>query len=402
MLRIQRFASLFATAAALAATAWSGAASADPWPRERHGPLGAYSIVHDFDAGLDQPGGPVGTSLIGPDGLYYGVSSNGGPASEGTVYRMNADRSITTLHVFDTATGRDPGRGMTLGSDGQFYGTTTDGGPFHFGVVYRMGADGTYTVLHSFDDTPGGGRHPNTRLVEGPDGNFYGTTSGGGTHHGHGTFFRITPAGQLTTLYSFHNDGKYEPYTSVDFCFAPDGAIYAMGRNAAFRVAMDGSSAEVRRFSPDKHGYLGLPGLILGADGYLYGAMAEGGPRQGGTVFRLSLDGQLTILHAFIGANDPGYAGQAYRPTGPLMQAADGAIYGTLTFGGKWGKGGVFRVSPAKGFQSLVDFAGWEGSDTESPISSALVQAPDGSLLGTGYSGGLHHEGTIYALTPAP
>ncbi|MGM9489978.1 choice-of-anchor tandem repeat GloVer-containing protein [Ideonella sp. YS5] len=400
MLRVQRLGSLLAAFAVLT-FGGPGTAGADPWPRERHGVLGSYRVVHDFDASIDRPGGPVGTSLIGPNGLYYGVSSNGGPTSEGTIYRMNADGSITTLHVFDTATGRDPGRGLTLGGDGQFYGTTTEGGPYHYGVVYRMSADGTYTVLHAFDDTPGGGRHPNTRLVEGPDGNFYGTTAGGGTHHGHGTFFRITPAGQLTTLYSFRNDGQHEPYTSSDFCFGPDGAIYAMGRNAAFRVAMDGSSAEMRRFSPEKHGFLGLPGLIRGTDGHLYGAMTEGGPRQGGTVFRLSLDGELTILHAFTGPNDPEYAGQAYRPTGPLMQAADGALYGTLTFGGKWGYGGAFRVVPGHGLQPLADFAGWGQSDTEGPIG-ALVQTADGFLLGTGYGGGLHHQGTVYALIPSP
>jgi uncharacterized repeat protein (TIGR03803 family) len=401
MSRIHRLGSCLAAAAGLCVAVWAAPAAADPWPRERHGPLGSYRIVHDFDSAVDRPGGPVGTGVFGPDGLYHGVSANGGITSEGTIYRLNADRSITTLHVFDTATGRDPGRGMTLGSDGHFYGTTTDGGPFHFGVVYRMTADGTYTVLHAFDDTPGAGRHPNSRLVEGPDGNFYGTTAGGGAHHGNGTFFRLTPAGQLTVLYSFHNDGVYEPYTSSEFCFGPDGNIYAMGRNAAFRVAMDGTSAEMRRFSPEKHGYLGLPGLILGSDGHLYGAMTEGGPRQGGTVFRLSLDGQLKILHAFVGANDPGYTGGAYRPTGPLMQAADGAIYGTLTFGGKWGHGGVFRLRPGLGFQSIVDFAGSGESDTETPLG-ALVQSPEGSLLGTGYSGGLYREGTLYELTPAP
>ena len=65
-------------------------------------------------------------------------------------------------------------------------------------------------------------------------------------------------------------------------------------------------------------------------------------------------------------------------------------------------KGGVFRVAPGKGFQLLLDFAGWAGSDTESPIASALVESPDGFLLGTGYSGGLYREGTIFALTPDP
>lgn len=401
MLSIQRLGSLLVAASALCFSAWPGTATADPWPRERHGPWGDYRIVHDFDSGADRPGGPVGTSLIGPDGLYYGVSGDGGPASEGTIYRVNADGSTTTLHVFDMATGRDPSRGLTLGSDGQFYGTTTVGGPFFYGVIYRMSVDGHYTVLHAFDDTPGGGRHPNNRLVEGPDGNFYGTTSGGGEHHGNGTFFRMTPAGQVTFLYSFHDNSEFEPNTSSDFCLGPDGYFYALGRSAAFRVTLDGSSTELRRFNADKHGYFGTAGLTCGSDGYLYGAMSEGGPRQGGTVFRLSVDGELKILHAFIGAKDPAYAGEAYRPTGPLMQAADGALYATVAWGGKWGQGGVYRVAPGKGFQQLVDFAGWQGHDTWS-ATGALVQTPDGFLLGTGYSGGLYSAGTVYALIPTP
>jgi uncharacterized repeat protein (TIGR03803 family) len=401
MPRHQDFRLLLAAAATLILGIFAGPASADPWPRERHGPPGDYRIVHDFNAGIDQPASPVGTSLIGPDGQYYGVASDGGPSSEGMVYRLNADGSTTTLHVFDRATGGDPGRGLTLGSDGQFYGTTTEGGPFYQGVIYRMGADGTYTVLHAFDDTPGGGRHPNSRLVEGPDGNFYGTTVGGGEHHGNGTFFRMTPSGQVTVLHSFHDHSEYEPYTSSDFCLGPDGHFYALGRSAAFRVALDGTTTEWRRFDADRHGFAGWAGLILGSDGYLYGAMSEGGPRQGGTVFRLSLDGELKILHAFPGPGDPAYAGEAYHPYGPLMQASDGTLYGTVAYGGKWEKGGVYRVAPGRGFRRLVDFAGGSYGDTDWP-TGALVEGPDGLLLGTGLNGGADHAGTIYALKPRP
>lgn len=400
MLRIERFASLVAATAVLVLGAAPSTASADPWPRERHGPWGDYRIVHDFQAGNDQPAGPVGTSVFGPDGLYYGVTANGGPASEGTIYRLNADGSTTTLHVFDMATGRDPGRGMTLASDGQFYGTTTIGGPFYNGVIYRMSTEGQYTVLHVFDDAPGGGRHPNNRLVEGPDGNIYGTTAGGG-EHGKGTFFRMTPAGQVTYLYSFHDNSEYEPNTTSDFCLGADGHFYALGRSAAFRVSLDGTAVELRRFNADQHGYFGTAGLVCGTDGYFYGAMSEGGPRQGGTVFRLSAQGELKILHAFIGPKDPAYAGEAYRPTGPLMQAADGSLHATTFWGGKWGYGGVYRVAPGHGFQQLVDFAGPQGQDTYG-ATGALVQTPDGFLLGTGYNGGLHSGGTVYALIPAP
>ena len=183
--------------------------------------------------------------------------------------------------------------------------------------------------------------------------------------------------------------------------YRADGHFCALGRSAAFRVSLDGTAVELRRFDPDRHGYFGTAGLTCGSDGYFYGAMSEGGPGQGGTVFRLSAQGELKILHAFIGSKDPSYAGQAYRPTGPLMQAADGSLYATVVWGGKWGYGGVYRVAPGKGFQQLIDFAGSQGQDTYQPFG-ALVQTPDGFLLGTGYDGGLHSGGTVYALIPIP
>ncbi|HEX5682728.1 MAG TPA: choice-of-anchor tandem repeat GloVer-containing protein [Ideonella sp.] len=129
--------------------------------------------------------------------------------------------------------------------------------------------------------------------------------------------------------------------------------------------------------------------------------MAESGPRLGGTVFRLSLSGELTVLHAFHGPGHPEYNGQQYKPVGPLMQAADGSLYGTTNSGGKWGEGGVYRLSSAHGFEQLVDFAGWMTTDADSPVG-ALVQMPEGPLFGTTHGGGVANNGAIYALTPAP
>jgi uncharacterized repeat protein (TIGR03803 family) len=386
----------------LMAASWPLATRAEPWPRERHGPLGSYLVVHDFSASNTTPGNPVGTSVIGPDGAYYGVSANGGPSSEGTIYRMNADRSVTTLHVFggDDA-GRDPGAGMTLGSDGWLYGTTSVGGLFGGGVIYRLGTDGSFTVMHAFGGVPEEGRYLNTRLVEGLDGNFYGNTGAGGAHH-NGSFFRMSPAGEVTVLRSL-SGGPHEPYGGGNFCVGPDGYFYAMGRTTAYRIAPDGSAATViHRFDPATEGTAGRAGLIIGSDGQLYGAMAEGGRLQGGTLFRLSPTGKLAILHDFHGPGDATYSGQAYAPTAPLMQAADGSLYGTAMWGGHWGRGGVYRLSPDASFSQLL-FAGSPEGDTQDP-TGALVQTPDGHLLGTGYGGGIGspRTGTIYALTPAP
>lgn len=61
-----------------------------------------------------------------------------------------------------------------------------------------------------FAALPPGVGHPTSRLIEGSDGNFYGTTDSGGAHD-LGTIFRLTPFGQFTVLYSFCSSCGYSP-----------------------------------------------------------------------------------------------------------------------------------------------------------------------------------------------
>lgn len=127
-------------------------------------------------------------------------------------------------------------------SDGIFYGTTQSGGALNRGTVFRMTASGTVKVLHSFSGNheadPAAGANPTGGLVEGADGNLYGTTSIGG-RTANGTVFRITPAGVLTTLYEFRgvgeNDGS-DPHGTL--ILASDGNFYGTtssgGRGALY------------------------------------------------------------------------------------------------------------------------------------------------------------------------
>ena len=148
---------------------------------------------------------------------------------------------LTTLYTFNTTDGSNPFAGLLLGTDGNFYGTTYGGGANGKGTIFQVTPAGTLTTLHSF--TGADGSEPwSGQLVQATDGNFYGTTFDGGAH-GSGTIFEFTPGGVLTVLHSFSG---------------PDGS------------------------NPQG-------GLVQGTDGNLYGATTGGGASFGGAVFSLSM-----------------------------------------------------------------------------------------------------------------
>ncbi len=146
---------------------------------------------------------PESPVIQASDGNFYGTTSGGGGGSRayGTVFRVTPDGALTTLHSFNLTDGIGPIGGLVEGSDGNFYGTTPQGGTHPgAGTVFVISGAGSFSVLHNFDGTDGAG--PYAGLVQGTDGNFYGTTISGGPN-GYGTVFKITPAGVLTTLYGF-------------------------------------------------------------------------------------------------------------------------------------------------------------------------------------------------------
>src|SRR5579863_2252447 len=199
----------------------------------------------------------------------------------------------------------------------------------------------TLTTLASFDGT--NGADPlYMSIVQGPDGDIYGTTFSGGKN-ANGTVFKITPTGTLTTLYSFCTQSG-----------CPDGR------------------------SPEA-------GLILGIDGNFYGTTAFGGTNNDGTIFKVTLGGKLTTLHSF-DSND------GSRPVGALVQASNGNFYGTAEGGGNQscpgGCGTVFKISPEGMLTTLYNFCALSNCpDGEFP-SGALVQATNGNFYGTTGGGG--------------
>src|ERR1019366_8681017 len=159
---------------------------------------------------------PQASLIQGTDGNFYGTTEAGGTSGNcsggcGTVFKITAGGTLTTLHSFDGTDGAYPSAGLVQATDGNFYGTTEGGGASGncsggCGTVFKITPGGTLTTLYSFNSSDGD--RPSAGLVQASDGNFYGTTYYGGTSnncggYACGTVFKISPGGTLTTLYSF-------------------------------------------------------------------------------------------------------------------------------------------------------------------------------------------------------
>ena len=201
---------------------------------------GSYTSVHSFSCSGDG-GSPRDGMIDATDGNLYGTTSEGGPGGYGTAYRFSLDGTFTLVHAFGGADGHTPYAALIQATDGMFYGTTEAGGSAGLGTVFRLTATGGLTILYSFGGTDG--KNPYGGLVQGADGNFYGAASNGGGSHGDGsgTVFEITPAGALTTLHVFDYSDGY--IVAAGLVQGTDGNFYgttfqggAYGYGTVFRV----------------------------------------------------------------------------------------------------------------------------------------------------------------------
>jgi uncharacterized repeat protein (TIGR03803 family) len=303
-----------------------------------------YTLLADFNG--TNGGDPGYVTLVqGPDGNLWGTTIGGGPEAVGTVFKMTPTGTLTTVYNFCMLANCDDGSypygGLVLGSDGNFYGTTEQGGgQYELGIVFKLTPEGELTTLHYFcENGCSDGYNPKAALVQGTDGNFYGTSTQGGL--GYGAVFKITPGGTLTPLHSFEGgDGRYP-----------------------------------------------VAGLIQAADGDFYGTTVQGGDGSCfdgcGTVFKITPGGTLTMLHSFNSSDGA-------SPYAPLVQGTDGNFYGTTETGGAFCNGGcgtVFKMTPAGTVTTLHSFRGFP-NDGGFPMGGLLL-GPNGIFYGTTTQGGL-------------
>ena len=265
---------------------------------------------------------------------------------------MTPTGTLTTLYRFcsqpNCTDGSYPFSGLVQGVNGSFYGTSSgDYNDPTTGTVFKITSKGKLSTLHNFCSQPKctDGALPIGGLVQGTDGNFYGTTSLGGANcegpHslGCGTVFKITAKGNLTTLYSF--------------CSQPNCA--------------DGDYP--------------LAALIQATDGNLYGTTEYGGTGAGqsGTVFKITPKGALTVLYSF--CSQPNCSDGTF-PSAPLVQALDGNFYGTTQENGaNGGPGTAFKITPESALTTIHTFCSQPNcTDGAGPVGG-LVQATTGTFM---------------------
>lgn len=343
-------------------------------------PSGDLSVVYNFCSQPNCADGSLLSSspILGSDGNLYGTTSGGGsdagfPNGSGTIYKMTLAGEITTLYTFCVTTpcndGQGPG-GLTLAGDGNFYGTATVGGKFNEGTIFRVSPTGAFKVLHSFCSLKNckDGERPFYPPIQGIDGNFYGTASGGGANGG-GVVYKLTPAGVYTVIHNFCSDPNCTdgsvPTTIVQDAKGDFFGTTELGSNGTFygtvfKIKSTNLFSVLKSFDQE-FGFV-VTGLVLANDGNLYGVTE--GPEQGfdsngGTIFEISPAGKLSFPHIFASGCSGGY-----DPWGPLSQNTNGILYGTTLYGNSNGgcddPGTIYSLS--NGLSALVETVPVAGS----------------------------------------
>lgn len=300
----------------------------------------ALDVLTNF---LGVPWGNTEPTLVqGSDGNFYSTVYYGptlGASLYGGVMKVTPAGQATVIYAFAANQGpRNPAAPLLEDEAGNFYGTSEKGGVSNLGTVFRITSAGVLNPVASFHGP--NGMFPRAGLVKGTDGNFYGGTMNGGAFT-KGTLFRFSPSGTITTLVSF-NGTNGQALTSA---------------------------------------------LVLATDGNFYGTTYSGGTSNLGTAFRMTPDGALTTLVSFVGLNGK-------NPVGSLIQSNDGNLYGTTESGGLNGFGTIFRLTLAGSLTRLFSFNDTNGRSPYGP----LYEDEDGNMYGTTYRSSASY-GVIFKRT---
>ena len=356
-------------------------------------------VLYNFGGSSD--GGDPYASLIrdAAGNLYSTFGYGGGTSFSGGVFKVAPDGTETVLYSFTGGTdGAFPEAALIRDNAGNLYGTTTQGGSDNIGVVFKVDPSGTETVLHSFT---GGtdGVIPVGGLLRDAAGNLYGTTSQGGTSND-GILFKISPSGKETILHTFTGstkDGKYPSYTSL--LTDAQGNLYGVTEEGGsadggilYKLSKTGKLTILHSFTggtTDGCNVLGTP--FRDAAGNFYGTTSSCGTDNLGTVWKVNKYGKEKVLHSFAGGTSDG----EYPLAGVIMDA-EGNLWGNTETGGATKFGTVYEISKS-GHYTLVH--SFDGTDGKYPYGS-FAQNAKGTIFGSALNGGTIGYGTVWKIIP--
>jgi uncharacterized repeat protein (TIGR03803 family) len=309
-------------------------------------------------------------------------------------------QTFTVMHAFTgKGDGASPYTAVTLDHLGNLYGTAGSGGAFQRGTVFKISAQGTESVLYSF--WGGDGIQPSGPPIPDEKGDFYSSTTEGGTPeggrciYGCGTVFKLDKSHKESLLYAFTGkaDGGWpfdglvpdqlgNLYGVAEIGGASNNCGHTLGCGLVFKLDREGKETVLHTFAGSSDGSGASAGLIRDKSGNLYG-VAYGGIYQGGVVFKVNTAGQFTVLHSFTGGSDGG------PPSGTLLRDAAGSLYGVAGGGNSsachGGCGVVFRLDPSGKESVLYTF---RGSPDGAYPNGSLVRDKSGNFYGITTAGG--------------
>jgi len=328
-------------------------------------------------------------------------------------------QTLTVLYRFHGGRdGASPNSRLVLDDAGNLYGTARDRGAYNFGTVFKLDANGKLTTLHAFNGIDG--LWPSGDLIRDKKGNLYGTTAfgatpeGGKCRHGCGTLFKIDSSGKHRILHIFSGDadggGPAQRLIRDDernfYGVAYRGGnrncgIYRRGCGVIFRIDATGTESVLYTFGQAADGGNGVGDLIRDKVGNIFGTTNRGGDYTWGSVFKLDPEGTWTTLYSFTGFAD----GNA--PTSGLIRDENGSFYGSTQFGGDPtcgfylnGCGVIFKLDSANSETVLYTFT---GDPNQGEPFGALLRDASGNLYGTSYPGAVcdPHCGNVFKLDPS-
>jgi len=365
--------------------------------------ISSSTYTKKFDFSSSVGGHPCGSLIQDTDGTFYGMTNDGGINNVGVLFQVNPSNFQYTkkLDFHFSASGSFPMGALMQGSDGMLYGTTRNGGVNEDGVIFQYDKNnGTYTKRFDFNKATSG-RSPSGSLVQTADGKLYGTATYGGAMD-KGVLFRYDPANNIfTKMIDFDGTAKGgNPWGAL--LKAADGKLYGMTQSGGandlgviFQYDPSTPPYYTKMFDFNSTGgKLPEGALVQGKDGAFYGMTNQGGANDLGVIFRYdpSTPPYYTTLLDFDDANGS-------NPQGSLIRASDDNLYGMTNRGGANDFGVLFqyKTSGSNAYTKEFDF---NGALNGSFPSGSLIQASDGKLYGLTSEGGKNNMGVLFQFDP--